>query len=90
MRLDTALTDLLGIDCPVLLAPMDLVSDARLTAAVTAAGGLGILGGGYGDRTWLARELDALLAKFGPQDRQQAFDCGIDGDLAGKDRGHRI
>jgi nitronate monooxygenase len=39
---------------------MDLVADARLTAAVTAAGGFGILGGGYGDEQWLARELDLL------------------------------
>jgi nitronate monooxygenase len=31
-----------------------------LTAAVSAAGGLGILGGGYGDEQWLARELDLL------------------------------
>jgi nitronate monooxygenase len=42
---------------------MDVVADARLTAAVSAAGGLGILGGGYGDEQWLARELD-LLANF--------------------------
>ena len=41
---------------------MDLVADARLTAAVSAAGGLGLLGGGYGDEAWLARELDALAA----------------------------
>jgi nitronate monooxygenase len=41
---------------------MDLVADARLTAAVSAAGGLGILGGGYGDEQWLGRELDLLAA----------------------------
>ncbi|HZD40699.1 MAG TPA: nitronate monooxygenase, partial [Terriglobales bacterium] len=50
----------LGIAHPILLAPMDLVSDARLTAAVSAAGGLGILGGGYGDEGWLVRELGQL------------------------------
>jgi nitronate monooxygenase len=60
MSLTTALTRLLKIDHPVLLAPMDLVADARLTAAVSEAGGLGILGGGYGDRTWLVSELDDL------------------------------
>jgi nitronate monooxygenase len=43
---------------------MDLVADARLTAAVSTAGGLGILGGGYGDGRWLERELD-LLAQSG-------------------------
>ena len=60
MPLDTALTKHLAITHPVLLAPMDVVADARLTAAVSAAGGLGILGGGYGERNWLARELEAL------------------------------
>jgi nitronate monooxygenase len=38
---------------------MDLVSGGRLAAAVTAAGGLGLVGGGYGDAEWLRRELDA-------------------------------
>src|SRR3954470_9406591 len=38
---------------------MDIVSDGRLAAAVSRAGGFGILGGGYGDEAWLAREMDA-------------------------------
>lgn len=58
--LTTALTQRLAIEHPVLLAPMDLVADARLTAAVSAAGGFGILGGGYGDEAWLRAQLDAL------------------------------
>jgi nitronate monooxygenase len=60
MTLSSRLTERLGIEHPVLLAPMDLVSDGRLAAAVSAAGGLGLLGGGYGDDAWLARELDVL------------------------------
>jgi nitronate monooxygenase len=60
MPIRTALTQRLAIDHPVLLAPMDLVSDARLTAAVSAAGGLGILGGGYGDGAWLREQLDRM------------------------------
>jgi nitronate monooxygenase len=56
--LDTRLTEFLGIDNPVLLAPMAEVSGGRLAAAVTAAGGLGIIGGGYGDAEWLSRQLD--------------------------------
>jgi nitronate monooxygenase len=35
---------------------MDVIAGARLTAAVSAAGGLGILGGGSGDRAWLEQE----------------------------------
>jgi len=62
MSLHTPLTRLLAIDHPVLLAPMDVVADARLTAAVSAAGGFGILGGGYGDAAWLTRELGLLAA----------------------------
>jgi nitronate monooxygenase len=68
MSISTPLTQLLGITHPILLAPMDLVADAKLTAAVSAAGGFGILGGGYGDGDWLARELDLLGrsgARFG-------------------------
>jgi len=68
MSLNTPLTQRLGITHPILLAPMDLVADARLTAAVSSAGGFGILGGGYGDESWLFRELDLLekpRARFG-------------------------
>jgi nitronate monooxygenase len=38
---------------------MDLVSGGRLAKAVSEAGGLGLIGGGYGNAAWLARELDA-------------------------------
>lgn len=56
MAIRTALTDLLGITSPVLLAPMGFVSGGALAAAVSRAGGLGFLGGGYGDRAWLEEE----------------------------------
>lgn len=61
MTLSTRVTQRLGLTHPVLLAAMDKLADARLTEAVSAAGGLGILGGGYGEAEWLEREL-ALLA----------------------------
>jgi nitronate monooxygenase len=57
----TELTTLLGIRHPVLLAPMAGVSGAALARAVTRAGGLDLLGGGYGDRAWLSEQL-ALCA----------------------------
>lgn len=59
MPIATRLTELLGIEHPILLAPMDLVSTGKLAAIVSAAGGFGIIGGGYGDETWVMRELDA-------------------------------
>jgi nitronate monooxygenase len=65
---DASLTALLGIRHPILLAPMDVVSGARLTEAVSSAGGFGILGGGYGERAWLEREtarLTEVSAPFG-------------------------
>jgi nitronate monooxygenase len=71
MTITTALTQKLAIAHPILLAPMDLVSDAKLTAAVSAAGGLGILGGGYGEETWLRTQLDALA------DRRERFGVGF-------------
>jgi nitronate monooxygenase len=60
MSIATPLTALLGIRHPILLAPMDVISGARLTAAVSDAGGFGILGGGYGEKTWLEQETAKL------------------------------
>jgi nitronate monooxygenase len=59
MTLHTRFTERFGIEHPIVSAPMDLVSTARLATAVTRAGGLGLIGGGYGDRDWLSRELAA-------------------------------
>src|SRR6478735_7811581 len=56
MPIRNRLIQVLGIEHPILLAPMDLVSGGRLAAAVTNAGGLGLLGGGYGDGDWIERE----------------------------------
>ena len=55
----TPLTELLGVVCPILLAPMGGVAGGRLAAAVSEAGGFGIVGGGYGHREELERELAA-------------------------------
>lgn len=58
MSIRTPLCDLLGIEHPVLLAPMAGVSGGALAAAVSKAGGLGLIGGGYGNAEWLSRECD--------------------------------
>jgi nitronate monooxygenase len=47
---------------------MDVIAGARLTTAVSTAGGFGILGGGYGEKTWLEQEtakLKRCAAPFG-------------------------
>jgi nitronate monooxygenase len=51
------LTQMLGIEYPVLSAPMGNVAGGALAGAVSRAGGLGLIGAGYGDRAWLQREL---------------------------------
>ncbi len=53
----TRLCDLLGIEHPILNAPMGMVAGARLAAAVSAGGGLGLIGGAF-------REPDGLRAEI--------------------------
>lgn len=58
MLLATRLTERLGLAHPVILAPMAFAAGGRLAAAVSRAGGLGLIGGGYGDRGWLDAQFD--------------------------------
>jgi nitronate monooxygenase len=60
MPLETSLTARLGIEHPILSAPMAAIAGARLVEAVGKAGGFGILGGGYGDKAWLEQETARL------------------------------
>jgi nitronate monooxygenase len=59
MGLSTRLTTCLGIAHPIVSAPMAFAAGGRLAAAVSAAGGLGLIGGGYGDADWLDSEFKA-------------------------------
>lgn len=59
MTLQTRLTARFGIEHPILSAPMAFAAGGKLAAAVSQSGGLGIIGGGYGDSTWLTREFAA-------------------------------
>lgn len=65
----TALTEMFGLQHPIVLGPMGGVSGGRLAAAVSNAGGLGLVGGGYGDPAWLNAELacvrDSTSAPWG-------------------------
>ncbi|GGI94241.1 NAD(P)H-dependent flavin oxidoreductase [Streptomyces brasiliensis] len=60
MALTTAFTELFGVEHPIALAPMGGSAGGALTAAVSRGGGLGLLGSGFGDEEWLARELPVL------------------------------
>lgn len=62
----TKLTELLGIEYPLLQGGMAWVSDAGLATAVSVAGGAGIIAGGGRDAAWVRAEIrraKALTAK---------------------------
>jgi enoyl-[acyl-carrier protein] reductase II len=53
----TKLCDLLGIEYPVFQGGMAWVSTAKLAAAVSEAGGLGIIGSGHNDAQWVRDQI---------------------------------
>lgn len=59
MSLSTRLTQRLGLIHPIISAPMAFAAGAGLATAVSAAGGLGLIGGGYGDKDWVDAEFKA-------------------------------
>lgn len=61
MGLRTPLTEMVGIEHPIVLAPMGGVAGGALAAAVSEGGGLGMVGSGGPD--WLERE--CALARAG-------------------------
>ena len=56
-RIETALTRLLAIEHPILLAPMGSAAGGKLAAAVTTAGGLGMIGSGQASGATIRQEL---------------------------------
>jgi nitronate monooxygenase len=54
----TRLTQALQLRCPIVSAPMAFAAGGALAAAVSRAGGLGLIGGGYGDADWLSAQFD--------------------------------
>lgn len=82
MRLKTRLTEKLGVKHPILLAPMNVMAGGKLSAAVSDAGGLELIGGGYGDANWLELQHAAAgNARVGcdslPGRWQEARSCSI-------------
>jgi len=55
----TRLTDAFDLTVPILSAPMAMAGGGQLAAAVTAAGGLGLIGGAYGDSGWIEEQFRA-------------------------------
>jgi nitronate monooxygenase len=62
MVLHTAFTEFFSLRHPIALAPMGGAAGGALAAAVSEAGGLGLVGGGRQDAGWLDRELEIVAA----------------------------
>ncbi len=69
----TRFTDTLGVRHPIVCAPMALVTGGRLASAVSRAGGLGIVGGGYAGILGGEPDLAAELALA----RKETFGVGF-------------
>jgi len=63
MTLRTPFTECFAVRHPIALAPMGGTAGGALAAAVSNGGGLGLVGGGLGDRDWLARELPIVAER---------------------------
>ena len=59
MKLANRFTEALSIRHPIVSAPMAFAGGGKLAAAVSHAGGLGLIGGGYGDPAWLETLFEA-------------------------------
>jgi NAD(P)H-dependent flavin oxidoreductase YrpB (nitropropane dioxygenase family) len=61
-KIRTPLTDLFGIKHPILLAGMNVAAGPKLAAAVTNAGGLGVIGGMSYSPDMLREQIQELKA----------------------------
>ena len=59
----TVITELLGIECPVIQGGMAWVGTAELAAAVSEAGGLGIIGAGGAPASWVEDQIHKVKEK---------------------------
>ena len=89
-KIRTPITELFGIKHPILLAGMNVAAGPKLAAAVTNAGGLGVIGGvgytpdmlqeqidelkGFLDRPDLPFGVDLLLPQVGGSARKTNYD----------------
>jgi nitronate monooxygenase len=63
MALHTAFTELAGVQHPVALAPMGGCAGGALAAAVSNAGGLGLVGGGRADLEWCQEQVGLVTER---------------------------
>lgn len=70
-RMHTRFTQVFGVEQPLVLAPMGGASGHELAAAVSRAGGLGLVGASYGDAQWMKEQLAPM------RDVQQPWGVGL-------------
>ncbi|MFG6517273.1 NAD(P)H-dependent flavin oxidoreductase [Sulfitobacter sp. 1A13496] len=88
--LTTRLTKRLGIDHPIIQAPMAFAAGGRLAAAVSGAGGLGMIGGAYDAGDWIAEQQELAgnqsvgcgFITWKLQEHPQALEQALDRDPA--------
>jgi nitronate monooxygenase len=78
----TRICDLFGIDHPIISAPMAGTATAELAAAVSEAGGLGLIGGTMGnDPDWLRTQIRLVRTRT-----QKPFGVGFISSFSGLDK----
>ncbi len=75
--ISTRLTDRLGLELPIMLAPMALAGGGELAAACADAGAFGLVGGGYGDLEWTRREWGVATQRLANTTAAQHIGCGF-------------
>ena len=73
----TRLTERLGLDLPLMLAPMALAGGGELAAACAEAGAFGLVGGGYGELAWTRREWQIAARRLANTAAAQRVGCGF-------------
>jgi len=73
----TRLTERLGLELPIMLAPMALAGGGELAAACAEAGAFGLVGGGYGELEWIRREWGLASQRLINTAAAQHVGCGF-------------
>ena len=73
----TRLTERLGLDLLLMLAPMALAGGGDLAAACAEAGAFGLVGGGYGELAWTRREWQIAARRLANTAAAQRVGCGF-------------
>ena len=72
----TRVTELLGIEYPIIQGGMAWVATHELASAVSNAGGLGIIGAGGAPASWVREQIQAAKKETdGDHSRQQCVFC---------------